>query len=54
MRKSNMKRFVLKRGKGSVLDIKTIYKIMIIEKESIDDINPIDILPDIIKKECAM
>lgn len=45
-----MKRFVLKCGKGSVLDIKTTYKIMIIEKESIDDTNPIDILLDTIKK----
>ena len=41
-----MKKFVLKWGKGNVLSIKTIYKTMIIEKESIDDINPIDILPD--------
>ena len=45
-----MKKFVLKWGKGSVLGIKVIYKTMIIEKESIDDINPIDILPDTIKK----
>ena len=37
-----MKKFVLKWGKGSVLGIQIIYKTMIIEKESIDDINPID------------
>ena len=45
-----MKKFVLKWGKGSVLSIQIIYKTMVIEKESIDDINPIDILPDIIKE----
>ena len=45
-----MKIFVLKWGKGSVLGIQTIYKTMVIEKENIDDINPIDILPDIIKE----
>ena len=45
-----MKKFVLKWGKGNVLEIKVIYKSMIIEAKSIDDINPIDILPDTIKK----
>lgn len=45
-----MKKIILKWGKGSVLGIRVIYKTMIIEKESIDDINPIDILPDTIKK----
>jgi hypothetical protein len=49
-RKSNTKRFVLKWGKGSVTGIQIIYKTMIIEKENIDDINQVDILPDTIKK----
>ena len=45
-----MKKIVLKWGKGSVLGIQIIYKTMVIEKENSDDINPIDILPDIIKE----
>ena len=45
-----MKTFILKWGKGSVLGIRTLYKTMTITAESIDDINPIVILPDIIKR----
>ena len=53
--KNNLSRYdlesrILAGGKRSVLDIKTIYKTMIIEKESIDYINTIDILPNAIKK----
>ena len=44
-----MKKFVLKWGKGSVLEIQTVYKTMIVEAENIDDINPIIILPESIK-----
>ena len=44
-----MKKFILKWGKGSVLGIQIIYKTMTIEKENIDEINAIDILPDTIK-----
>lgn len=46
-----MKTFILKWGKGSVLGIRTLYKTMTITAESIDDINPIVILPDIIKRK---
>lgn len=44
-----MKTFILKWGKGSVLGIQTLYKTMTITAENIDDINPIEILPDNIK-----
>ena len=44
-----MKKFVLKWGKGSVSEIQTVYKVMIVEAENIDDINPIIILPESIK-----
>ena len=46
-----MKTFVIKWGKGSVCDIQIIYKTMTVEKESIDDINPVIILPDTIKRK---
>ncbi len=45
-----MKKFILKWGKGSVCEIRIIYKTLMIEAENIDDINPTDILPDVIKK----
>ena len=46
-----MKTFILKWGKGSVLKIQTIYKTMSIIAETIDDINPIVILPDNTKRK---
>ena len=46
-----MKKFVLKWGKGNVLEIKVIYKSMIVEAKSIDDINATIILPDSIKRK---
>ena len=46
-----MKTFILKWGKGSVLGIQTLYKTMTITTENIDDINPIVILPDSIKRK---
>ena len=46
-----MKTFVIKWGKGSVCGIQIIYKTMTVEKESIDDINPVIFLPDIIKRK---
>ena len=45
-----MKTFVLKWGKGSVLGIQTVYKTMTVEEECIDDINPLVILPYVIKR----
>lgn len=45
-----MKTFVLKWGKGSVLGIRIVYKTITIQAENIDDINPVTILPDAIKK----
>ena len=44
-----MKRFVLTWGQGSVRRIKTVYKRMTVEEKSIDDINPLIILPSGIK-----
>ena len=38
-------------GKGNVLEIKVIYKSMIVEAKSIDDINATIILPDSIKRK---
>lgn len=46
-----MKTFILKWGKGSVLGIKTLYKTMTFTAENIDDVNPIVILPDNIKRK---
>lgn len=46
-----MKKFVLKWGKGSVCEIRIIYKTLTIEAENIDDINPLEILPDFIKRK---
>ena len=45
-----MKTFILKWGKGSVLGIQTVYKIMTVEEECINDINPLVILPYVIKR----
>ena len=46
-----MKKYILKWGKGNILDIHKIYKEMIIEAENINDINPTVILPDFIKQK---
>lgn len=46
-----MKKFVLKWGKGSVCEIRIIYKTLTIEAENIDDINPLEILPEHIKRK---
>ena len=46
-----MKTFILKWGKGRVLKIQTIYKTMFIKAETIDNINPIVILPNNIKRK---
>ena len=45
-----MKIFILKWGKGSVCTIQKVYKTMIIEEASIDDVNPTIILPESIKR----
>ena len=46
-----MKKFILKWGRGSVLSIQVVYKAMNIEAKCIDDINPVVILPDTIKRK---
>ena len=46
-----MKKFILKWGKGSVCEIRIIYKTLAIEAENIDDINPLEILPEHIKRK---
>ena len=46
-----MKTFLIKWGAGSVLGIKTVYKTMTTQQESIDDIDPLGILPDEIRKK---
>ena len=46
-----MKKFILKWGKGSVCEIRIIYKTLTTEAESIDDINPLAILPEYIKRK---
>lgn len=45
-----MKKFVLKWGRGSVCGIQIVYKMAIVEEENIDKLNPLEILPDAIKK----
>ena len=45
-----MKTFILKWGRGSVFGIQIVYKSMTIEEECIDDVDPLVILPDIIKR----
>ena len=44
-----MKKFILKWGKGNVESIVNVYKQMPVEAETINDINPIIILPEEIK-----
>ena len=44
-----MKKFILKWGKGNVESIVNVYKQMTVEAETINDINPIIILPEEIK-----
>ena len=46
-----MKKFVLKWGRGSVCGIQIVYKMAIVEEENIDNINPLKILPDTIKRK---
>ena len=46
-----MKKFILKWGRGSVCKIRIIYKTLTIEAENIDDINPLEILPEYIKRK---
>lgn len=46
-----MKKFIITWGKGSVLEISKVYATMTVEAESIDDINPTIILPDVIKRK---
>ena len=50
-KKDVMKRFILTWGKGSVLSIQEVYKTMTIEAKCINDIDPIVILPDTIKRK---
>ena len=46
-----MKKFILKWGKGSVCEIQIIYKTLIVEAENIDDIDPLEILPEHTKRK---
>lgn len=46
-----MKKFILKWGKGSVCEIRIIYKTLTTKAENIDDINPLEILPEYIKRK---
>lgn len=46
-----MKKFILKWRKGSVCEIRIIYKTLTTEAENIDDINPLEILPEHIKRK---
>ena len=46
-----MKKFILKWGKGSICGIRIIYKTLTTKAENIDDINPLEILPDSIKRK---
>ena len=46
-----MKKFILKWGRGSVCGIRIIYKTLTTEAENIDDINPLEILPEYIKRK---
>lgn len=46
-----MKKFVLKWGRGSVCRIQKVYKRAIVEEENIDSINPLEILPNAIKRK---
>ena len=46
-----MKKFILKWGKGSVCEIRIIYKTKTNEEKNIEDINPLKILPEYIKRK---
>ena len=46
-----MKKFILKWGKGSVCEIRIVYKTLTTEAENIDDVNPLEILPEYIKRK---
>ena len=46
-----MKKFIIKWGKGSVCETRTTYKTLTTEAENIDDINPLEILPEYIKRK---
>ena len=46
-----MKKFILKWGKGSICGIRIIYKTLTTKAENIDDINPLEILPEYIKRK---
>ena len=46
-----MKKFILKWGKGNVLNIQSVYKTMIIEEECIDEVDALIILPYTIKRK---
>ena len=40
-------------GKGSIYEIQIIYKTLIVEAENIDDIDPLEILPEYIKRKVS-
>ena len=46
-----MKKFILKQGEGSVCEIRIVYKTLTTEAENIDDVNPLEILPEYIKRK---
>ena len=46
-----MKKYIIKWGRGSVCEIKIVYKTTIVEEENIDNIHPLEILPDAIKRK---
>ena len=46
-----MKKVVLKWGRGSVCGIQIVYKTAIVEEENIDNIHPLEILPEAIKRK---
>ena len=46
-----MKKVVLKWGRGSVCGIQIMYKTAIVEEENIDNIHPLEILPEAIKRK---
>ena len=50
---NSMKQFQIKWGQGSIKNIETVYKTMTVEANNMDDIDPIIILPDNVKKEIS-
>ena len=50
-KRSSMKKFVLRWGRGNVEDIQIVYKTITVDAENIDEINPTVTLPDIIKRK---